>query len=217
MIQAAGKTQASIQPHSGTSIHVMEQGKLIELDYDGAMSEHAGSLWWGTAVAYRAMQVAAAALSRDGLWSRDHISVVTAHPGGGVRDAVNYVTRAVERKRFTVVSDKDCGMRCNSTMKYEWWVSDGEKTAHVALRSNFVPWTFYLLMDRLGKPDTTDADKAAFDVFKVNLSAKIWNYPLMESYSVELMDQALQPGELPAAVKSPNFWDSVKEIQASAV
>jgi hypothetical protein len=216
MIHAIDKGPASTQAHSGTTIRVMEAGKLIELDYDGAMSAHAGSLWWGTAVAYRAMQVVAAALSRDGLWSRDQLTVVTAHPGGGVRDAVNYVTRAVEQKRFTVVSDKDCGMRCNSTMKYEWWVSDGEKTAHVALRSDFVPWNFYLLMDRLGKPDTTDADKAAFDIFKVNLSAKIWNYPLMESYSVSVVDRALQPGELPEAVKAPNFWDSVKEIQASA-
>lgn len=216
MVQVANISTLSNEAHHGTMIRVLDQGQVVELDYDGAMSQHAGSLWWGTAVAYRAMQVAGAALSKQGLWSRDQISVVTAHPGGGVRDAVNYVTRAVERKRYTVVSDKDCGGRCNSTMKYEWWVSDGERTAHVALRSDFVPWAFYLLMDRLGKPDTTDADKNAFDIFKVNLSAKIWNYPLMESYSVTVSDQVLQPGELPEAVKLPTFWDSVKEIQASA-
>jgi hypothetical protein len=204
-----------ITPSSGTSIRVKEQGKTVELDYDGAMSAHSGSLWWGTAVAFRAMQVAADALSRNDLWSRDNLYVVTAHPGGGVRDAVNYVTRAVDRERFVVVKDADCGMKCNSTMKYEWWVSDGEKTARVSLRKDFVPNRFYSLMDRLGKPDTTEADKAAFDVFKVNLSAKIWNYPLMESFSVETIGKPLQPGELPEEVKSPDYWDSVKEIQAS--
>ena len=211
----ADTNMTPITPSIGTLIRVKEEGKTVELDYDGAMSEHAGSLWWGTAVAYRAMQVAAAALSRNDLWSRDNLYVVTAHPGGGVRDAVNYVTRAVERERFVVVKDKDCGMKCNSTMKYEWWVSDGEKTAHVSLRKDFVPWAFYSLMDRLGKPETTDADKAAFDIFKVNLSAKIWNYPLMESFSVETIAAPLNPGELPEEVKSPEFWDSVKEIQAS--
>jgi hypothetical protein len=209
-------TMKEVVPTAGTSIRVQEQGKTVELDYDGAMSAHAGSLWWGTAVAFRAMQVAANALSKDGLWNRDNMYVVTAHPGGGVRDAVNYVTRTVDNKRFVVVSDKDCGMKCNSTMKYEWWVSDGEKTAKVSLREDFVPWAFYHLMDRLGKPDTTDSDKAAFDIFKVNLSAKIWNYPLMESFSVKTFEKPLQPGELPDEVKSPDYWNKVKEIQASA-
>jgi hypothetical protein len=106
---------------------------------------------------------------------------------------------------------------CNSTMKYEWWVSDGEQTAMVKLRADFVPGNFYLLMDRLGKPETTAEDKKAFEVFKVNLSAKIWNYPLMESYSVVVSTVPLAVGELPEVVKAPNYWDSVKAIQGRSL
>src|SRR5579859_124444 len=98
-----------IVPADATTIRIRDGGAVEELDYTGAISVHVGSLWWGTAVGYRAMQVAAEALSKDGLWSRDDLYVVGAHPGPGVRDAIDYVTRVVGRDRYKVVTDAGCG------------------------------------------------------------------------------------------------------------
>lgn len=190
-----------------TMIRILDRGEVVEVDYDGAVCHHPGSLWWGTAVGFRAMQAAALALSEDNLWSRDHLYIVTGHPGPGVQDTIEYVTHAVGRDRYRCIVAEGCKMQCNSKMKYEWWVSDGERTAFVQLRRDFVPVEFYALSDRLDRAETTKEDIKAFRIFKVNLSTRIWVAPLEESFRVEVSDEPLQPGTLPAGVDEHYFDD----------
>src|SRR5689334_4362917 len=106
-----------MRPVEGTVVRIKDKGEVLELPYDGAMTEHKGSLWWGTAVGFRAMQAAAEALSQEDLWSRENLYVVGAHPGPGVKDAINYVTGTVERDRYKCVVNDNCDMKCNSQMK----------------------------------------------------------------------------------------------------
>jgi len=201
-------SDSPIKAAEGVTIRIKDQGEVLKLDYDGAVCQHPGSLWWGTAVGFRAMQVAAQALSKDDLWARDNLYIVSGHPGPGVKDTIDYVTGAATRDRYQVVVAEGCGMQCNSKMKYEWWVSDGEKTANINLRPDFVPREFYDLTDRLETNETTKEDIKAFRIFKVNLSTRIWNAPLEESFRVEVVDQALQPGELPEAAKAKDYFET---------
>lgn len=203
---------AKIKPVEGTKIRILDKGELLELEYDGAMCRHPGSLWWGTAVGYRAMQAAAEALSQERLWDRENLYVVTGHPGPGVQDAITYVTNVVERGRFHSVIAEGCGMHCNSKMKFDWWVSDGEKTAVIKLRRDFVPREFYELSDRLGTPATTKEDIRYFNISKVNLSTKIWVAPLEENFSVEFLEKPLQPGDLPAEINDKYFDDALPAV-----
>lgn len=196
-----------VKPVEGVKVRIRDKGEVLELDYDGAICHHPGSLWWGTAVGFRAMQAAAQALSNDDLWNRDDIYIVSGHPGPGVKDAIEYVTDAPSRKRYYQVVPEGCGMMCNSRMKYEWWVSDGKKTAFVRLRPDFVPIEFYRLSDRLGTPQTTKEDIKSFRLFKVNLSTRIWNAPLEESFTTEVTDKVLRPGELPEEIDDHYFDD----------
>lgn len=197
----------SIRAAEGIKIRIKDQGEVVELDYDGAVCQHPGSLWWGTAVGFRAMQAAAQALSQDELWSRDNLYIVTGHPGPGVKDTIEYVTGAPGRDRYKVIVGENCEMKCNSQMKYEWWVSDGERTANINLRPDFVPRAFYELSDRLETDQTTKEDIKAFRIFKVNLSTRIWNAPLEESFQVEVSDHPLQPGEVPEAAKAKDYFE----------
>src|SRR5438034_5327321 len=83
-----------IKAAEGVTIRIKDQGKVLELDYDGAICQHPGSLWWGTAVGFRAMQAAAQALSQEDLWSRDNLYIVSGHPGPGVTaDDVKIIAR----------------------------------------------------------------------------------------------------------------------------
>ena len=41
----------------------------------------------------------------------------------------------------------------------------------------------------------------------MNLSTRIWNAPLEENFRVEVIDQPLQPGEVPEAAKSKDYFD----------
>jgi hypothetical protein len=206
-----GAVEAPVKAAEGVTIRIKDQGEVLELDYDGAVCQHPGSLWWGTAVGFRAMQVAAQALSQDDLWDREKLYIVSGHPGPGVKDTIDYITGAASRDRYNVVVAEGCGMQCNSKMKYEWWVSDGERTANINLRPDFVPREFYELTDRLEVNDTvkeiTKEDIKAFRIFKVNLSTRIWNFPLEESFRVEVVDQPLQPGELPEAAKASDYFE----------
>ena len=206
-----GSVKAAVKAAEGVTIRIKDQGEVLELDYDGAVCQHPGSLWWCTAVGFRAMQVAAKALSQDDLWDREKLYIVSGHPGPGVKDTIDYITGAASRDRYNVVVAEGCGMQCNSKMKYEWWVSDGEKTANINLRPDFVPREFYELTDRLEVNETvkeiTKEDIKAFRIFKVNLSTRIWNFPLEESFRVEVIDKPLQPGELPEAARSKDYFD----------
>ncbi|HEY6805374.1 MAG TPA: hypothetical protein VI306_17485 [Pyrinomonadaceae bacterium] len=203
-VKAASEPVKAVE---GVKIRIKEQGEVLELDYDGAICQHPGSLWWGTAVGFRAMQAAAQALSGDELWARDNLYIVSGHPGPGVKDTIEYVTGAPGRDRYKVIVGEGGEMKCNSQMKYEWWVSDGEKTANINLRPDFVPRSFYELSDRLETDQTTKEDIKAFRIFKVNLSTRIWNAPLEESFTVEVVDQPLQPGEVPEAAKATDYFD----------
>lgn len=187
----------NVKPVESTAVRIRDNGDVLTLEYTGALTEHKSSLWWGTAVGFRAMQAAASGLSRESLWSRDNLYIVSGHPGPGVLDAIDYVTRCVQRDRCAVVHDPDCQMKCNSNMKFEWWISDGERTAVVKLREDFVPIEFYELSDRLFTADEREDDRRLFDIFKVNLSTRIWNAPLEESFSVELLPEPMTPGEMP--------------------
>ena len=195
-----------IKAAEGVTIRIKDKGEVLELDYDGAICQHPGSLWWGTAVGFRAMQVAAQALSKDELWSRDNLYIVTGHPGPGVKDTIDYVTGTASRDRYKTILAEGCEMKCNSKMKYEWWVSDGVKTVNINLRPDFVPREFYELSDRLETNETTKEDIKSFRIFKVNLSTRIWNAPLEENFSVEVFDRPLQPGEVPEEAKASDYF-----------
>jgi hypothetical protein len=207
----------AVAPVDATIVRIKDRGETKEIDYNGAVTKHIGSLWWGTAVGYRAMQAAAEALSRDELWSRDDLYVVGAHPGPGVRDAIDYVTDVVGRDRYKVVVDADCGMKCNSSMKFEWWVSDRRRTVFVKLREDFVPRAFYELSDRLGTAAEVKGDKRLFEIFKVTLSTRIWAAPLSRNFSVEVIDRPLAPGELPAETLRTDYWSDLKSRQPDGV
>lgn len=183
-------------PSQGLLIRIVDNNKVLTLDYQEATAQHQRSLWWGTAVGYRAMQMAAIALSPKNLWRRDHLVVVSAHPGPGVLDSLNYVTHCADKGTLTVMENDNCVSRCNSQMKFEWWVSDGEKTAHVMLNEDFVPIEFYQLIDRRVYSETKAEDDKLFELYKVNLSSRIWVAPLEENFTVEILPP-LAKGEIP--------------------
>ena len=181
----------------GTTVQIAENGAILTLDYAGARAMHGGDSWWGVAVGFRAMQVAASSLSQTKLWHRDRLNVVSGHPGPGVRDAIDYVTRCVEHKRFRLSGTQTDCKGCSRDMKFEWWLSDGEMTVAINLRPEFVPEPFYQLLDRLGTDQERAKDRSLFDDFKAELEARIWRQPLSASFETKCSQGALKHGDLP--------------------
>lgn len=190
-------TALRLLPTEGLLVRIRDGANVLTLDYQETTAKHRQSLWWGTAVGWRAMQMAAKALSQDELWSRDNLAVVSGHPGPGVLDSINFVTDVGDRGALTVMQNPNCVSRCNSEMKFEWWVSDGSQTAHVALREDFVDRDFYELIDRRVYNEKRDDDDELFELYKVNMSARIWVAPLEDNFSVDYQ-APLAKGEIPA-------------------
>ena len=180
-----------------TTLQIADRGVILTLDYAGARATHDGDSWWGVAVGFRAMQVAAGLLSQSQLWTRDQLHVDSGHPGPGVRHAIDYVTRSVERGRFHLLKEQAGRSSCSRDMKYEWRLEHGKMTAVVCLRPDFVPGPFYDLLDRLGSDHERQRDRRDFDAFKVDLEARIWNEPLAASFCTECLPIPLNIGKRP--------------------
>src|SRR5262245_7297491 len=99
----AGRVSERVEAAEGVTIRIMDRGQLLELDYDGAVCQHPGALSCGNAVGFRAMQAAALALSRHTLCDREHLCIVSGHPGPGVKDAIDYVADVSRRDRYKCI------------------------------------------------------------------------------------------------------------------
>lgn len=168
------------------TLQIADGGKLLTLDYAGALAAHGGESWFGVAVGFRMLQIAGVALSRERLWSREGLSIHSGHPGGGVRDAVEYVTRCVSRNRYRV----DAGGKpsCHRGMHFAWQVDAETATAKVGLRDAFVPEELYALLDRRGTVAERADDRQRFAALKHQLAERIWQQPLARLFTVELLE-----------------------------
>jgi len=165
------------------SLRIADAGIVRVLDYQGLLAFHAGDSWWGCSVGFRALQFAGLKLSEDALWDRESLSVVSGHPGPGVKDAIEFVTRCISRRRFRL-SNPVKHQRCSREMRFEWWVSEDQSTIEVRLRADFVPEEFFVVLDRLRTPLEKSGDRKRFEDFKHSLSDQLWREPLESLYCV---------------------------------
>lgn len=167
------------------TLKIADHGEIEMLDYAGLLNFHQGDSWFGLSVGFRVMQIAGRRLSTDRLWDRRELYVVSHHPGAGVRDAIEYVTRSISRDRYRLAVPEG-EPRCSRHMEFEWQVSDGAGVVDVRLRPGFVPEAFFELLDRRGTGREQDDDRRRFDELKRELSKWLWSAPFAESFEVQV-------------------------------
>jgi len=158
---------------NGQTIKIADHGEIQLLSYAELLDYHNGDSIWGLSVAFRALQLAASLFSRESLWDRKDLFIVSSHPGPGVRDAIEYVTHCISDNRFRLAEEI-----------IEWKINYGVHSQLITLRDDFVPNEFYELLDRLNTEQETLEDKKYFDEFKASLVDKIWHKPITSSYLV---------------------------------
>jgi len=162
-------------------LRIADHGTAQALSYDDALAFHRGDAFWGCAVAFRALQRAAELLSKDRLWDRASLHIRSAHPGPGVRDTIEYVTRCISGQRFDLYGSGSAG-KCTSDLQYEWLISDGNSTARVRLREDFVPAEFYALLDRLESAGDSADTRKRLEEIKRALTDRIWQESLQQAF-----------------------------------
>ncbi|WP_333824554.1 hypothetical protein [Pinisolibacter sp.] len=83
-------------------IRILDHGTELAITYDDCIRYHGRTSIGGVALGFRLLQLALADLSPGRVPERAEISLRTAFPGPGLRDAIEMVTRAVSRRAYVV-------------------------------------------------------------------------------------------------------------------
>jgi hypothetical protein len=141
------------------TITVMGEEDPIEIAFEAVAAYHGQGALAMLAVTFRAIEVGLKALSPDRPAKRSDITVVSGHPGPGVRDSFEFVTRAVTRGVYTVNrSLPDARLMPTADLSYSFHLMLGGKTAEIAVRTDALPARFFALTFNPHRTPEEDAE-----------------------------------------------------------
>jgi hypothetical protein len=132
-----------------TDVGIFDHGRPVHLTYEGLVSYHGGAALAGAAIGYRALGYAGSVLSSYRTWDRKDVSVISWHDGPGMRDAIEYVTRAITRERFQLHAEG--GQNCATPRAFRLEVRNGPQRVQIALRDGAVVQRFFDLAGMLNR------------------------------------------------------------------
>lgn len=125
---------------------IMGEEEPIAIPFSSVAAFHGQAALAMLAITFQGVRLALHALLPDRAARRDEISVVSGHPGPGVRDAFEFVTRAVTRGAYCVdVSLPDARFVSARNISYSFRISIADRTARLALRPDVLPPHFFAL------------------------------------------------------------------------
>ncbi len=176
------------------NISIIDNDKVISISFNEVLKYHTGNAWFGLSIAFRALELTANTFKKANLiWNRGQLTIVSAHPGPGVKDAIEYITHCISNQKYSLTEECTGANSCSSNMRFAWWISIDTHTAHISLRHNFIPVSFNELLDRIGTTDEQDDDQLDFDQLKQDLANKILQQPLLDNFHCDLYHDPIKP------------------------
>jgi hypothetical protein len=137
------------------TVLVQDNQDIFEISFSDVEKYHGLSNIAGAAVGFKALQAAFEALLPGQPAPREEITIKTGHPGSGVRDAIEMVTRATTRGVYTV--DKTlpkARLNPHRQLSFSFIVSLRDREAEAVLKEGILPARFFDLMEIVTKLDT---------------------------------------------------------------
>ncbi|PLW76620.1 hypothetical protein [Cohaesibacter celericrescens] len=132
---------------SNHSITLFEQGREISYNFEDLEKYHGIFAPGGIAQAIKVMQKAIPLLSDDGYIERRELKFTTSFPGGGFRDAIEMMTRAVSEDRYHLDPELNASLRDKGNRsKFLFHISYRDKTVKLILRAGHVRDEFFELV-----------------------------------------------------------------------
>ncbi|MHB0767789.1 hypothetical protein [Bradyrhizobium sp. 5.13L] len=125
----------------------MAEEEPVEVGFPMVAAYHGQSALAMAAIVFQAQRAAFAVLSPEKIPARRDVSIVSGHPGPGVRDAFEFVTRAVTRGAYTV--DRalpEARLVPGHDISYSFRITLGERTVEMALLPGVLPQRFFELV-----------------------------------------------------------------------
>ncbi len=152
-------------------VSVMGEEEPISISYDFLAAYHGQSALAMLAITFQVLRATLPILSPDRPAPREGLSVLSGHPGPGVRDAFEFVTRAVTRGAYLIDrSLPDARFNPAANISYSFVISLGGRQVRAALNSGVLPTRFFEL---LSAKDKTDEDLAEFSRLKRSIAKHV--------------------------------------------
>ena len=166
-------------PHSTVfdqAFVLSEDGQPTCIRYDAVRTFHMDGNFAMLAIAFLGLQGALRhlAAAHHGQVSRHAVQVITGHPGTGVRDAFEYITRAVTRSAY-VLDNAQPYARLNphADFSYSWIVTEGPHRVLCKVREGVLPERFYALFGLARRGELDDSTRQEFDALKCDIEARV--------------------------------------------
>lgn len=129
------------------TIAVMGEEDTIEIGFDAVAAYHGQAALAMLAVTFQALRAGLGELSPNEPPKRSDISIVSGHPGPGVRDSFEFVTRAVTRDVYTVDRSRPDARFAPAgfDMSYSFRIVLGNEAVEIALKPGALPERFFSL------------------------------------------------------------------------
>ncbi len=155
------------------SLQVLEHDDLIEFNFDDLRKYHGSRSICGLTVAYKIMQRGFVALGQaQQALDRETITVTTAFPGPGARDAFELVTRAVTRDHYTIDQSVQPSAQIAEAANgaYYFRVSGNGHTVELGIRPVVIPADFIRARRKLLAGPVTAEERSQFRALQFQLS-----------------------------------------------
>lgn len=150
---------SSLDPNANPLYVMAEEGPQA-IHFDAVQAYHGHGALAMLALTFQGLRGALASLQEQGVpVARHELSVVSGHPGPGVRDAFEFVTRAATRGCYTVdVSLPQARYSHGADKSYSFHLRRGTKSVQGILQPGVLPPAFF---DLLGKTDSASREAHA--------------------------------------------------------
>lgn len=152
---------------------LFEKGHEISYHYEELEKYHGFGARGGIAMAMKLMEKALPLLSDDGYVERRELSFVTAFGGPGFMDAVEMMTRAVQKDRYHLDEAlKDAFADRGLRGKFYFEMTYRGRTVKLILRDGILPHEFFELLAK-DKAEITNDDVLRAEELKLDLAVRL--------------------------------------------
>ncbi|HET8726003.1 MAG TPA: hypothetical protein VFO41_00720 [Alphaproteobacteria bacterium] len=166
-------------------IEVMDHDDRLRLGFEDVLKYHGRHSIGGAAIGFKMLQRAFELLSPDAPPRRGQFRFLTAFPGPGARDAVEFVTRAVTGGTYQV--DLGCAPEDVPEApkgRYYFHVGYANGSVDLGIRPGLVRPDFVALIRRKAAEGLTETEEARLVALKREMADRLLPLPAAEVFAV---------------------------------
>lgn len=155
---------------------VLDDGLPTCIRYDAVRTFHMDGNFAMLAIAFLGLQGALQRLAtaHAGPVARHSVQVITGHPGTGVRDAFEYITRAVTRGVYVLDKTQPYArLNPHADFSYSWIVVANQHSVLCQVRKGILPERFYTLFGLACRGELDEPTRHEFNILKGDIEARV--------------------------------------------